>query len=85
MKMFYQQKSIFPQNILIVSKLVEKCVSLHFRFNEKPELMVKKGSLVMAKIFPKTHSLLQPRFVRPLKVLKVKSQGNSIEAIDSTG
>ena len=85
MKMFDQQKSIFPQNILNVSNLVEKYVSLHVRSNEKPELKVKEGSLVMAKIFPKTHSILQPRFVGPLKVLKVKSQGNSIEAIDPTG
>ena len=85
MKIFDQQKSIFPQNILNVSNLVEKYVSLHVRFNEKPELKVKNRSLVMAKIFPKTYSILQPRFVGPLKVLKVKSQVNSIETIDPTG
>ena len=78
MKMFDQQKSIFPQNILNVSHLVKKYVSLHVRSNEKPELKVKDESLVMAKIFPKTHSILKPRFVGPLKVTKVKSQGNSI-------
>ena len=57
--------AIHDKNVL---NLVEKYVILHTRFNENPKLKVKEGSLVMAKIFPKTHSILQPRFVGPLKV-----------------
>ena len=51
MKMFNQQKSIFPQNILNVSNLVEKYVSLHVCFNEKPELKVKRDLWWWQKYF----------------------------------
>jgi len=46
---------------------------------------IKVGSIIMARILPKTHSIYKPRYSGPFKVLSVKSQGRKIEAIDQFG
>ena len=62
----FKQKCLFLQNILNLLILVEKDINLYAPSNEEPELKLNEGSLVRANLFPKTHSILQPRFVGPI-------------------
>jgi len=53
-------------------------------YEAKPS-SIKIGSLVMLRIFPKTHSIFLPRFCGPARVTNISSQGKQIEAVDMFG